>query len=266
MKRKTISLFFIIIGALLVTSVSYAWVNPGLYGTNEGLDLSLVDESGNELSDLRIFNANNVYPGWSETYIFRIKNRGLRSVNYILGLHYEKSDSGADLAEVLTLKSVKGNSNSTYKFTELYDKPLQGKTTIGAGDVHTYHFTISMDEEAGNEYENLQLYVEITVTAESNVEHHEPGRNNNGNKQKVNKFEPEIEPEDIIEDEPLPIEPILDEILPDRGDKTNGIIEPEIYHTILPQTGGLPYQLLLAIGIVFIAIGCWLRKSKHITE
>lgn len=296
--RKAISLALIIAGILLITSVSYAWVNPGPYGPNEGLDFTLVDDNGNEipkeeLSGFKLFNEDNIYPGWSNSYTLRIKNRGLKAAYYTVGLEFEENPDNVKLSDVLSLRVVRDNRDNTYRFTDLIDKPLQDKTRIGAGEVHTFYFTLSMDHEAGNEYMNLSLDAVLTVAAELVSEPEDPGNNNGGGGDGPGTTDPDPgedpeepeTPDDPGSEEPgtdepepgetpggqspdeqtyegsgadgtKPDEPIQDDDLPDRGKPA------DVSDIILPKTGGIPLQVPMAAGVLLIAAGILLRRES----
>ncbi|NMA64825.1 MAG: hypothetical protein GX957_01100 [Clostridiaceae bacterium] len=267
--RKIISLVFIIIGSLLITTVSYAWVSPGSFGVNNELDITLFDENGKEIpkeEGFRLFDADNIYPGWSNSYTLRIKNKKNKLASYTITIDFEDKDTGLYLlSDVLALKSEREGNINEFRLKELKNKLLQKKTEIGAGKTHVYNFTLSMDEEAGNEYQNLSLDVELIVSAELAQEHHDPGNNSGGSKDDPIKIDPDEKPDDPIEelpheepieDQPTPEEPIPDDHFPDRG---NGSKDRDI---ILPKTGGLPIQILLATGILLIVTGIVLRNDS----
>jgi len=280
--KKGLSLLCFIIGLFFITSVSYAWINPGPYTsiTPAGLKLKLIDNKGNELPDLVMISEDNVYPGWSKEYVLRIKNSG-DPTNYTIGVdfEYDKSNGLPHLADVLTLKKMRNNQESKYNLVDLLTSPLQGVTKIARGEVHEYNLVLAMDENAGNEYQNLTNRFDLTITAELAGGNNNPGGSNGGNgggggggntpepNEPTSEPEPEqepgAEPEEGTEEPESDVMP--DSALPDAGEDkpeiTAGINEA-LHIEVLPKTGGIPYQLFLAIGIVFIALGYWLRKVR----
>jgi len=295
--RKTISLALIVAGIFLITRVSYAWVNPGPYGPNDGLDFTLLDDNGIEipkegLSGFKLFNEDNIYPGWSNSYTLRIKNRSLKAAYYTVGLEFEENPEAPKLSDVLTLRVVRDNRDNIYSFADLTDKPLQDKTRIGAGEAHTFYFTLSMDPEAGNEYMNLSLDVVLTVAAELASEPGGPGDDGGGGdgpgttdpgpgEEPENPElpeEPDSEEPGLDEPEPgetpggqspdeqtyegsgadgtKPDEHIPDHDLPDRGGTA------DVQDIILPKTGGIPLQVPLAAGVLMIAAGILIRRES----
>jgi len=275
--RRGISLLCFFIGLFFIVSVSFAKSNPELVSTNKCLDMALYDADGNELpkdefSNFRLFHEDNAYPGWGNSYKLNIKNTGSGAINYNIKLHYDTPEQGPDLAEVLTM-TVEGNNHKTSgKISELNDKVLQEAVTLFAQETHTFDITLAMDEEAGNEYQNLSLDVLLQIAAEQGGEHHdpEPPHDDNDDHDPPIRVKPDPDPKPKPEPEEVPEEPeiIPDIPLPDRGDEPGP--DAEIQETpvieVLPKTGGVPYQLMLAIGIVFIAVGFWLRKSKHAAD
>lgn len=245
----------------MVTSISYAWVNPGPYASapQNGLDLTLVDSAGNELPGSMLINEDNVYPGWSKEYTLRVKNSG-SDARYTVGADfvYDKSDGQPSLADVLSLKIVKNGTAVNYRLTDLIGKPLQDITIIKAGNTHTFPLVLSMDESAGNEYERLTLNVELTITAEPLYydKHDDPYDGGNGGTKVVVTPQPTptptptptpvpVEAPVIIEDLPVPEGP-----LPDRGAEEDAV---------LPQTGGVPAVIIFGMGVLLILTGYCLR-------
>lgn len=271
--RRGISLLCLLIGIFLVTSISYAWVNPKRYGTNQNLDLVLFDGSGKELpkdeySNFRLFDEDNVYPGWEDSYTLQIKNKGSGPVDYTIGLSCKNPEQKPNLADVMVLIVTRSDRITFCRLSDINGKILQEATTLGAQETQTFDFTLLMDEEAGNEYQNLSLEVFLQIAAEQTSEQHEDPGQSSGGGGGGKRIPVTIDPDPKPEPEPEEVTK-LDIPLPDRGEEDpepDIEIEPTPFIEILPKTGGVPYQLLLAIGIVFIVIGCWLGKSKHIAD
>lgn len=300
--RRGISFLCIFIGLFLIVSVSYAQSNPELNSTNKGLAIALFDGNGNELpkdenSNFRLFHENNAYPGWEDSYTLQIKNTGSGVINYNLSLYYDEPEQQPDLAQVLTMTVQRGDIKASGKLSELNGEVLQQATTLYSQETHVFNITLAMDEEAGNEYQNLSLDVFLKIVAEQDTDHEDPSPTPTHTPEPTHTpkptpkptptpsptpeeptpeptptSEPTSAPEPTSTPEPEPTqtpEPGPDDgtgtPIPGSGedfDEDNGGISQNVDLDVLPKTGGMPYELFMAVGVVLIAIGCWLRKAK----
>jgi|BioPla2DNA2_1021312.scaffolds.fasta_scaffold84180_1 hypothetical protein len=181
-KVKANLLFYLLtmlLSVFLITSLSFAWVNPNASGDSSQteLDVALLNASGERMTG-PLIDEGNVYPGWSDTYPVRVKNYG-KAARYQLGIDFSYNPSGSmpQLANVMRLELIKDGTVTEYRMSDLVDKPLTEICQINSGRVHNMELVLYMDEEAGNEYEGLTLDFDLTLYAESlNPETQQPTR------------------------------------------------------------------------------------------
>ena len=180
-KVKANLLFYLLtmlLSVFLITSLSFAWVNPNASGDSSQteLDVALLNASGERMTG-PLIDEGNVYPGWSDTYPVRVKNYG-KAARYQLGIDslYNPSGSMPQLANVMRLELIKDGTVTEYRMSGLVDKPLTEICQINSKGPQ-YGIGSYMDEEAGNEYEGLTLDFDLTLYAESlNPETQQPTR------------------------------------------------------------------------------------------
>lgn len=254
---------FLLFFMTLITSISYALVNsdPLSSTTSQNQDVAFVDDNGNKTT-APVLNEGNAYPGWSKTSVVKIKNFGGKSEYKLkLDFPYDKSDGRPSLADVLSLKIIKSGVEKDYKLTELINIPIIDSTLISTGATDDITLILSMDESAGNEYENLSIDLQLILYTEP-VEYNHDHENNYGGNDGDTPIttEPENTPGPTVE-------PPIEESLPDRGDEPiEVILDHEIpMDSILPQTGGIPVEVYICLGVILILSGYYLRvKNKRI--
>jgi len=222
-------------------------------------DVAFVDESDNKITG-PILNENNMYPGWSRPYKIMIKNFGNKA-KYRLRLVTDEGLQPLSLADVLSVKIDKDGTEKNYRLADSKDIFLIDETIINKGEKQEVTLTLAMDETAGNEYQNLSIGLDLVLNAGS-VADDEHGNGNNegggGNNDTGTVVEPEPTPEDNFEEDVI----IEDDNIPE-GEPEPDTEKPAVEETEdqLPQTGGIPIELFIGMGIVFIVSGLLLNKK-----
>jgi|BioPla2DNA2_1021312.scaffolds.fasta_scaffold19794_3 hypothetical protein len=265
--RKTNTLIYIVFLSFfitLITSISYALVNsePLSSTASQNQDIAFIDDDGNRTT-APVLNEGNAYPGWSKTSVVKIKNFGSKArYKLVIDFTYEKSDGRPALADVLRLKTIKDGIEKDYMLTELINTPIIDSTPISRGVTDDITLVLSMDESAGNEYENLSIDIQLILYTEPVEYNHDHENNHGGNDGGTTVItEPEKSPEPTFD-------PAIDEPLPDRSDEpeTEIIPDDEIpMDSILPQTGGIPIEVHICLGAALIVIGFCLRADDKRT-
>jgi len=228
-----------------------------------GTDVALVDESGNKITD-SIFNESNMYPGWSRSYKIMIKNFGNKA-KYRLHLVVDGEHKPPSLADVLSVMIDKDGIEKNFRLADSKDIPLIGTTVINQGEKQEFTMTLAMDKTAGNEYQNLSLGLDLVLNADP-VADDDHGNGNNegggGNNDTGTVENPEPTPDDDIEEDVKEDVIIEDDIIPE-GEPEPDTEKPvkEETEAQLPQTGGIPIEVFIGMGSVFIMAGLLLNKK-----
>ena len=257
---KRVSRFtMFILSLILITGVTFVLAYNITAALLSNTDITFVDESDNKITG-PILNESNMYPGWSRPYKIMIKNFGNKA-KYRLRLVTDEGLQPLSLADVLSVKIDKDGTEKNYRLADSKDIFLIDETIINKGEKQEVTLTLAMDETAGNEYQNLSIGLDLVLNAGS-VAEEEHGNGNNesgggGNYDTGTVENPEPTPENDIEEDVI----IEDDNIPE-GEPEPDTDEPvkEETEAQLPQTGGIPIELFIGMGFVFIVSGVLLNK------
>lgn len=156
----------IIAGLLaIMAGVTYSvWTDQAILGSNDfktgSLSISTTPASA-------LFNADNIYPGWSQTQSLSVNNAGSSPLNYIFLT--TKSGSSATLynSDYFLLKV-----GTTSGGNELYDGPMNTANfttprNLAAGSSETLYMTASLASDAGTDIANKSAIVNFVFNASS---------------------------------------------------------------------------------------------------
>lgn len=167
MNRKSIAA--LAIAAVMTAGVgasSYAWFTSQATSVNNTVQTGTLAIGGtNGSTTLKTFTLDNLYPGTDGTkseYI-TVKNNGSINLQYSVTSTFKGGE--ANLYNVAQVKVT--NPAGVVKYNgmlNLLNKALANKT-LAVGESETLYFTVSLPDNAGNEYQNKTAYVDFVFDA-----------------------------------------------------------------------------------------------------
>jgi len=262
--RRTITylllLSIVVSAGLMLAEHSFA-SSLEIIGTEKGLQVVPEEE--------QFFNINNLYPGKAETSPLRISNTGQRE--FMLFIEVEKKAGDDLLFHGVNISISQQGSNQTF-----YSGPISSLSSIKIGEIQAgtsenLAFTVSLKEDAGNEYQGKSLDLAWKfIAAWPDGDDSPPVSPDNG------ENPPEPPGEDNGEDGDIDSPPVP----PDTGNGEDGGEEPagaddgedvdfelppETPGVDLPRTGGYNFALLI-LGAFFLGTGFLLTRIRDKEE
>lgn len=259
--KKTFQKTKLSLTALALFVFQVIFVSPAF--AEDKITVKLNDSDGPHLQGDALFEAENIYPGWSSSKTIYIKNK---SETYDTDLYFMLDVNGDKrLAKELKLyvtrlgsnQSVRiGGSNDRYDLDSADEEELfLDRLSKDAGK--RYRIKIKFDEDAGNEFQGLATEFDMDFTIEAIID-------------------PEETEEEILteQERPVPAENLTDEqveaevlgdntpTVPDKGAEAenSGLVEGA--STDCKNTDKKPW--IIALAVLAIALG--LNAAKGAKE
>jgi len=162
-KRLIIALILILVAAAVVTFsfslFSSSSASPGNMVSSGSLAID------NDKEGVAVFTAAGLLPGEAATGTVTIANVGESDGDFTL-----TASNLVDTPATPALSSQLTAVITDEAATQVYSGPLASLTTVDLGtwaadETHTYTFTVTFAQAAGNEFQNAQTTVDLTWTA-----------------------------------------------------------------------------------------------------
>jgi len=137
-------------------------------------EISVKHVTGKNITNGKIFNATNIYPGWSESKIIRIKNES-ETDNANIYFKFETKNH-CELEKKLKLYVIRVNDKN-YRIGGTGDhwtiKEADGKNLyidkLEPQEKKYYKIKVKFEEQSGNEYQNLSFKFDLDFKIKSDA-------------------------------------------------------------------------------------------------
>lgn len=158
LKKLCIALTILFI-SILVNSAVYA-ANLNVHVNCNGKTIKMTSETPD-----MTWKIDNLLPGHTDESTLTIENVGTKKVDVDMNV---KIESGKDLTDILDLKIIKVQSNTSAE-EELYSGKYSDLKSVGvnleSNQTETYKFVVALPTETGNEYQGKECVVKIGLVA-----------------------------------------------------------------------------------------------------
>jgi hypothetical protein len=224
------------------------------------------DSSGDPIGNDKLFDANNIYPGWSESKTIYIKNRS----EYDTDLYFKFNVTGnKKLAKELKLyvtrlgnnKSVLiGGPNDRYTLASADEEKNILLDELNSGSSERYRIKIKFDKNAGNEFQGLSTNFNVKFKIEEII-----STNQTIGEIRASQNRPVVIPENLTDEQVEASEvEVLGENTPtvsNKGAETDSTGIVKGISKDCKNTNKNPWLLALAVLATIVAINGW-KDSK----